>query len=79
MRSDDHYSVICDVSNSESVDKCFCQIVEKYKRAPDLVVNCAGIAIQSDVFNATEEDFYKIMDVNLKGTFLVSKVTNEDM
>ena len=74
MRSDDHFSVVCDVSNAESVDKCFQQIQEKYNRAPDLIVHCAGIAIPKYALDTTEKEFYKIIDVNLKGTFLISKV-----
>merc|ERR1711892_1240792 len=43
LRPDDHFSVSSDVSQSASVNQCFKQILDKYKRAPDIIVNSAGI------------------------------------
>merc|ERR1719285_1612733 len=43
LRPDDHHAIAGDVSSKESVSDCFKQILDKYKRAPDIVVNSAGI------------------------------------
>ena len=63
-----------DVSKSESVHNCFKLILDKYKRAPDIIVNSAGITRDGFMLRMKEEDFEKVVDVNLKGTFLVSQV-----
>lgn len=73
LRSDDHLSLTADVSQSESVNNCFKQILDKYKRAPDIIVNSAGITRDGFMLRMKEEDFDKVVDVNLKGTFLVSQ------
>merc|ERR1712024_170246 len=73
LRSDDHLSVTADVSQSESVNNCFKQILDKYKRAPDIIVNSAGITKDGFMLRMKEEDFDKVIDVNLKGTFLVTQ------
>src|ERR1700687_3306235 len=39
----------------------------------DLVANIAGINKRVDPFDVTEEDWDRIMDVNLKGTFFVAQ------
>src|SRR5271169_3134800 len=39
----------------------------------DVLVNNAGILIPNDFFDSTEEEFDRIIDVNLKGTFFFCK------
>merc|ERR1712209_54210 len=73
LRDDDHLSVVSDVSQSESVNDCFKQILDKYKQAPDIIVNSAGITRDGYMLRMKEEDFDKVIDVNLKGTFLVTQ------
>ena len=86
IRPDDHHAIAGDVSSKESVSECFKQILEKYKRAPDIVVNSAGITKDGFLLRMKEEDFEQVMlegswswnpnqviDVNLKGTFLVTQ------
>ena len=74
LRDDDHLSVVSDVSQSQSVNDCFKQILDKYKQAPDIIVNSAGITRDGYMLRMKEEDFDKVIDVNLKGTFLVTQV-----
>ena len=62
-----------DVSNSEDV-KTFSSILEKKFNHIYGLVNCAGISPSSDLLvDLTEEMWDKILDVNLKGTFLMCK------
>merc|ERR1712111_155483 len=79
LRSDDHMSVTADVSQSESVNNCFKQILDKYKRAPDIIVNSSGITKDGFMLRMKEEDFDKVIDVNLKGTFLVTQAASSLM
>ena len=63
-----------DVSQSDSVSECFQRVLEKYKRPPDIIVNSAGITKDGFLLRMKEEDFDQVIDVNLKGTFLVTQV-----
>merc|ERR1712142_552829 len=73
LREDDHFAVTSDVSQASSVNDCFKQVLDKYKRAPDIIVNSAGITKDGFMLRMKEEDFEKVIDVNLKGTFLVTQ------
>merc|ERR1712080_469511 len=67
------HAVASDVSSKDSVSDCFKQILDKYKRAPDIIVNSAGITKDGFMLRMKEEDFDQVIDVNLKGTFLVTQ------
>jgi NAD(P)-dependent dehydrogenase (short-subunit alcohol dehydrogenase family) len=69
----EHHAVAGDVSSKKSVTDCFQQILDKYKRAPDIIVNSAGITKDGFLLRMKEEDFDRVIDVNLKGTFLVTQ------
>lgn len=45
----------------------------------DILCNNAGIGIVGTVVDTKEEDFDRIISVNLKGTFLLSKVVISEM
>lgn len=62
----------CDVSNEEEVKKMVKSIIEKYGKI-DVLVNNAGIAIDTTLEDKTVENFRRILDVNLIGTFIVSR------
>merc|ERR1712098_569166 len=79
LTQDDHFSVASDVSQAGSVNDCFKQILDKYKRAPDIIVNSAGITKDGFMLRMKEEDFDKVIDVNLKGTFLVTQAASSLM
>lgn len=68
-----HLAVESDVSSLTSVKSCFQQILDEYKRAPDIIVNSAGITRDGFMLRMKEEDFDKVIDVNLKGTFYVTQ------
>jgi len=60
--------VIVDVTSRESVDKMINDTVEKYGRI-DVLVNNAGITMDSTLIKMTEDQWDKVIDVNLKGVF----------
>ena len=79
MNQDGHLSIVTDVSKAESVSESFKQILDKYKRPPDIIVNSAGITKDGFMLRMKEEDFDKVIDVNLKGTFLVTQAASSLM
>lgn len=62
-----------------SVTETLKKIQKKYSQPPDIVVNSAGITIDKYLLRMTEESFDKVIDINLKGTFLVNQVTANAM
>lgn len=61
-----------------SVKEAFAKVVEQYGRI-DILVNNAGISDSTPFANYTEEQFDKVMDLNLKGVFNATKAASEYM
>jgi len=57
-----------DITNKESIELTFNQIVNKYNKI-DALINNAGVSVFDPWFDRNEEDFDWVMNVNLKGTF----------
>ena len=68
----------CDVSNEEEVKNMVDAVKEKFGTI-DVLVNNAGIAIDTIFEDKTVDNFRKTLDINLIGTFLVSKYVGEVM
>jgi len=62
----DFYQV--DVSNEEEIKKAFQEI-----KHLDILVNNAGIYFQASIEETSKEQLDKIIDVNFKGAYLISK------
>lgn len=65
-------SHMLDVTKKESIQECFREIGKQYGRI-DVLVNCAGINKREGFMDVTEETYDRIMDINLKGVFLVTQ------
>jgi NAD(P)-dependent dehydrogenase (short-subunit alcohol dehydrogenase family) len=62
-----------DVSSEEEVKKIFAEVVDKFGNI-DILVNNAGISGASkDTHQITEEEWDKVMAVNVKGVFFCTK------
>ncbi len=62
----------CDVSKSTDIKSTVSQIVKTYG-AIDVLVNNAAISIAKNFLDITEDDFDKVIGVNLKGAFLLTQ------
>lgn len=60
-----------DVSSPDSISRALAEILSKFNRPPSVVVNSAGITKDNFLLKMSENDFDAVIDVNLKGTFLV--------
>ena len=67
-----------DVSNPEEVQKIVDKAIEKFKKI-DVLVNNAGITRDNLLMRMSEEEFDKVLEINLKGTFLVTKAVTKYM
>ena len=64
--------VKCDIASEEQVKEMFKKIKEKYASI-DCLVNNAAIALDNDLESKDALEFKKVLDVNLVGTYLVTK------
>ena len=70
--------VKCDVSNEEEVENMVNTIVD-YFGGIDILVNNAGVSRDSLLLDKTVKEFKRVLDVNLLGTYLVSKYVGKVM
>lgn len=64
--------VQCDLSKEEEIDKMLEEIYQKYPKI-DILINNAGIAIDTTFEDKTKENYKKILDINLIAPFLLSQ------
>jgi meso-butanediol dehydrogenase/(S,S)-butanediol dehydrogenase/diacetyl reductase len=67
-----------DVSNAGDAECMVRDTISAFGRI-DVVVNNAGVIMPGRVDNTSEEDFEKVMRINVKGAFLVSKYAVREM
>ncbi len=71
-------AVKADVSNPEDLSQMINLTTEKFGKV-DILVNNAGIYMQKSLTDLTEQDFDRVLDINLKGVFLCSKAAVPEM
>ncbi|HYG21495.1 MAG TPA: glucose 1-dehydrogenase [Verrucomicrobiae bacterium] len=76
--SPDSFLAPASVDNREQVEGMVNDIVQRLGRI-DIVVNNAGIEIQKPFLEATDEEWNKVISVNLFGSYLVSQVAARQM
>lgn len=67
-----------DVSNKAEVDAVFNEVVNQYGRL-DILVNNAGIYQPKPALEITEEDWDRMIDIDLKGEFLCAQKAAKEM
>ena len=77
-RGGDAIFVRADVTKAEDVRRLVKETVKKYGRI-DVLVNNAGIASIGTVLDVPEEEWDRVLAVNLKGPFLCSKYVVPEM
>jgi len=64
-------AVSCDISNQDSVNQAIAKIIEKFQTV-NILVNNAGITADGMFHKMTLEQWKRVIDINLTGTFLVT-------
>ena len=70
--------VHCDVAKSGDVNALVETVVRQHG-AIDILVNNAGIAVGGDFLEVTEADLDRVLDINLKGSFLMLQACAREM
>jgi 3-oxoacyl-[acyl-carrier protein] reductase len=67
-----------DITNKKEVEENLEVILQKWGKV-DILINNAGITKDTLVIRMEEEDWDSVLNVNLKGTFLCSKIVGKSM
>lgn len=67
-----------DICKSKTIKHLFEKIIKEYKHI-DILVNNAGIIRDNMIWNMSEDDFDLVMNVNLKGTWLMCREASKIM
>src|SRR5271163_397667 len=65
-------AIECDVTSRASVEVALAAAVSRFGRV-NVVVNNAGAAVVADADKTSDEEWWRILDVNLTGTFYISR------
>ena len=66
------------VGSSEDCRRSVAEVIDQHGRL-DILVNNAGITSDKTILKMTDEDWYKVLAVNLSGAFFMSKAALEHM
>lgn len=72
------YGVRVDLSNTEDRNKAFEKAMELLGGL-DVLVNCAGIQFVTDTIDFTQEDWHRVLSVNLDAVFELSQLAAKQM
>ncbi|XDV34004.1 hypothetical protein PO909_004228 [Leuciscus waleckii] len=76
-KGQDHMALGVDVSSKDSVEKLVTSIQCRYFQPASVCVNAAGITQDEFLLKMEEDDFDKVIEVNLKGTFLLTQAVSK--
>jgi NAD(P)-dependent dehydrogenase (short-subunit alcohol dehydrogenase family) len=71
-------AVKCDVSSNAEVESMVSRTISEFGRV-DILVNNAGIIVFKPFLELTEEDWDRVLNVNLKGQFLCARAAAKEM
>ncbi len=69
---------IVDVTNKEQINAMRDDVLQKFGRI-DVLVNNAGIVMDAQLIKMTEDQFDKVIDINLKGTYNMARALVDTM
>ena len=68
----------CDVRKKVDVVKLVAHVKERFGRI-DILINNTGLGVGSKIVECSEEDWHRVLDTNLTGTFLMTQAVLPDM
>lgn len=70
--------MVCDVADRAAIAALTKAVIDKFGRI-DTLVNAAGVNRRKPALEITEDDYDYILDINLKGAFLLSQAVGRHM
>ena len=68
----------CDLTNSEQIKKMVTKIIKSHKKI-DCLINCAGVSKFQLIQDTSEQDFYEVIDANLKSVVMLTANVSKHM
>src|ERR1043166_697633 len=68
----------CDVRKKADVVRLVAHVKERLGRI-DILINNTGLGVSSKIVDCSEEDWHRVLDTNLTGTFLLTQAVLPDM
>ena len=65
------HGLVCDVADPQAIRTGVEHVITAHGRI-DTLVNCAGVNRRKPALEVTEEDYDFILDINLKGAYIMS-------
>jgi NAD(P)-dependent dehydrogenase (short-subunit alcohol dehydrogenase family) len=70
--------IVCDVAKPEDIDRLVAKVMADFEQI-DTLVNVAGVNRRKPALDVSEDDYDFILDINLKGAFLLSQAVGRHM
>jgi NAD(P)-dependent dehydrogenase (short-subunit alcohol dehydrogenase family) len=70
--SDDYFGVLCDITDTAAVNAAVAAVVDHFGRL-DIVINNAGIGASGDIAANDDDEWHRVLDVNVVGLARVSR------
>lgn len=70
--------IVCDVAKSADIERLVAKVIADFGRI-DTLINVAGVNRRKPAFDVSEDDYDFILDINLKGAFLLSQAVGRHM
>src|SRR6185295_683527 len=74
----DAFAVQADVASSDRVNEMFDVVLSRFERL-DIMVNNAGVQTWKSLLELSESDWDRVIDTNMKGTFLCTQIAARHM
>lgn len=70
--------IVCDVARLEDIERLVAKVIADFGQI-DTLVNVAGVNRRKPALDVSEDDYDFILDINLKGAFLLSQAVGRHM
>ncbi|XP_054288312.1 estradiol 17-beta-dehydrogenase 8-like [Macrosteles quadrilineatus] len=77
LTGDGHLPLQLDVSDTIKVREVVTKVISHFSQPPTVLVNSAGITRDAFLLKMTDDQFQQVFDVNVKGTYAVTKAVCE--
>ena len=72
------HGLVCDVSDASAIREAVREAIAAHGRI-DTLINCAGVNRRKPALEVTEEDYDFILDINLKGAYIMAQEVGRHM
>lgn len=77
-RGHDAIGIQCDATRKADLEKALSTVIERFGKV-DILINAAGVNSATPFFEISEEEWHRILDIDLKSVFLACQVFGKAM